>query len=135
MTDSSSTIRLEHGAPGEEGMPFSSFVRAGDFIYLSGLVALGDDQEIVSGGVGAETTKILDVADGILRKAGSSLKDVVKVSICLANPSDFDEFNAVYAKYFTSKPPARATICASLTIDAKVEIELTAYQPNGLQGS
>ena len=129
MNDHDGNVRLEHGAPSEEGLPYSSFVRAGDFIYLSGLVAFGDGPEIVSGGVGAETSRILEVADGILRQSGSSLKDVVKVNICLTDPSDFDEFNAAYKEYFPSKPPARATICAALTIEAKVEIELIAYQP------
>lgn len=129
MDDRTGNVRLEHGAPSEEGLPYSSFVRAGDFIYLSGLVAFGDGLEIVSGGIGAETSRILQVADGILRQAGSSLRDVVKVNICLTDPSDFDEFNAAYKAHFPGKPPARATVCAALTIDAKVEIELIAYQP------
>ncbi len=120
----------EHGVPSEEGLPYSSYVRAGDFIFLSGLVAFGDDMEIVSGGIGAETRRILSVAEGILRQAGCTLEDVVKVNICLPDPDDFDAFNAVYAEFFPKKPPARATICAGLTIGAKVEIEFIAHRPS-----
>ena len=131
MTNPSSDLRLDHGTPSEEGLPYSSYVRAGDYIYLSGLVAMNDELEIVSGGVRAETDRIFELADGILRQAGSSLSDVVKVNICLPDPADFDEFNAAYSAHFASKPPARATICAGLTIGAKVEIEFIAFQPDG----
>lgn len=122
---------LEHGAPSEEGLPYSSYVRAGDFIYLSGLVAFDDDLEIVKGGIRAETDRILNVADGILRRAGSSLRDVVKVNVCLPDPEDFDDFNDSYKAHFPSNPPSRATICAGLTIGAKVEMEMIAYRPEG----
>ena len=122
---------LEHGTPSEEGLPYSSFVRAGDYIYLSGLVGFDDTIEIVNGGVAAETERILDVASEILTQAGSALADVVKVNVCLQNAADFDDFNTAYKAYFPVNPPARATICAGLTVAAKVEIELIAYQPRG----
>lgn len=120
---------VEQGAPSEEGLPYSSYVRAGDFVFLSGLVAMTDGLEIVEGGVGAETDHILHQADSLLRQAGGSLADVVKVTVCLPDPSDFDAFNQAYGKHFPDRPPARATICAALTVAAKVEIELTAYLP------
>lgn len=131
MTTPSSDLGLDHGTPSEEGLPYSSYVRAGDFIYLSGLVAMNDELEIVSGGIRAETDRIFELADKILRQAGSSLGDVVKVTICLPEPSDFDAFNDAYRAHFPSKPPARATFCAGLTIGAKVEMEFIAYQPGG----
>ncbi|WP_261842173.1 RidA family protein [Aliamphritea ceti] len=128
------TQSLERGAPSEEGLPYSSYVRAGDFVYLSGLVGFGDDCKIVTGGIVAETRQVMDTAGEILQRAQCSFSDVVKVNICLPDPDDFDEFNEVYASYFDGKHPARATICAGLTIDAKVEIEMVAYKPIDMKG-
>ena len=120
---------IEHGRPSTEGLPYSTYVRAGEYVYLSGLVGFGEDDQIVSGGVVAETHQMLQTAKAILATAGCELSDVIKAVICLPNADDFDAFNAVYAEYFQNNAPARATICAGLTIDAAVEIELVAYNP------
>jgi enamine deaminase RidA (YjgF/YER057c/UK114 family) len=98
-------------------------------IYVSGLVGFGADFEIVRGGVVAETHQILADAKRILAQAGATLGDVIKTNVCLPNADDFDAFNAAYAEYFKSNAPARATICAGLTIGAAVEIEFIAYCP------
>jgi reactive intermediate/imine deaminase len=122
---------IEHGAPSEEDLPYSTYVRAGDYVYVSGLVGFGSDGQIVAGGVGAQTHQIMADAKRILANAGCVLSDLIKTNICLPNADDFDTFNAAYAEYFSSKAPARATICAGLTINAAVEIEFIAYSPVG----
>ena len=127
----SNTHIFEHGTPSTEGLPYSTYVRAGDYVYLSGLVGFGADNTIIEGGIVAETHQILQIAKSILASAECELSDVIKVVVCLPNADDFDAFNAVYAEYFQNKAPARATICAGLTIDAAVEIELVAYNPVG----
>ena len=129
-----STALLVHGAPSEEDLPYSTYVRAGDFIYLSGLVGFDDNLEIIKGGVQPETRRIFETAEKVLASAGCTLQEVIKVIICLPDPSDFDEFNAAYREFFPTKPPARACICANLTIAAKVEMEFIAYQPMEKQG-
>src|SRR5687768_14644310 len=101
---------------GMEGLPLSEAVRAGDFVFVSGMVGFGPDGRIVEGGIAAETDRIMaDVAD-ILKRAGASLADIVKVNIYLATPEDFPAFNKAYARYFSKEPPARASVATSLTI-------------------
>ena len=99
-------------------------------VYVSGLVGFGADSRIVPGGVAAETHQIMAEARRLLSEAGVTLADVIKTNVCLPNPDDFDAFNAAYAEYFPSNAPARATICAGLTVNAAVEIEFTACCPD-----
>lgn len=112
---------------GMEGLPLSEAVRAGDFVFVSGMVGFGPDGKIVEGGIAAETDRIMaDVAD-ILKRAGATLADIVKVNICLTDAKEFGAFNKAYARYFRKDPPARVSLAASLTIDARVEMDFIAY--------
>ena len=115
------------GGNSEEGLSYSKCVRAGNYVFVSGMVGFGDDGKIVSGGIVAETRQILSDLRDVLKEAGCDLSHVVKANVCLPNPDDFEEFEHEYARWFSEGPPARATICAPLTIDAKIEIEATAY--------
>ncbi len=110
-----------------EGLPLSDAVRAGDFVFLSGLVGFGPDGRIVEGGIAAETDRIMADAADILKRARASLRDVVKVSVYLVDAADFAAFNAAYAKYFTEAPPARSSVVAGLTIAARVEMDFVAF--------
>jgi 2-iminobutanoate/2-iminopropanoate deaminase len=110
-----------------EGLPLSDAVRAGDFVFLSGLVGFGPDGRIVEGGVAAETDRIMADAADILKRAKASLRDVVKVNVYLVDAADFAAFNAAYAKYFTEAPPARSSVVAGLTIAARVEMDFVAF--------
>lgn len=121
-------MRIEAiGSPNEEGLPISDGIKAGDFIFVSGMVAFGSDGEIVPGGVAAETDKIMHDLAVVLGKAGSALSDVVKVTVYLTDAADFDAFNSTYAKYFNDPLPARIGVVAALTINAKVEMDFIAY--------
>ncbi len=115
------------GGQSDEGLSYSKCVRAGNYVYVSGMVGFGEDGELVSGGIVAETRQILSDIRDVLKEAGCDFSHVVKVNVCLPNPDDFEEFDREYARWFNKEPPARATICAPLTVDAKVEIEATAY--------
>jgi reactive intermediate/imine deaminase len=110
-----------------EGLPLSDAVRAGDFIFISGMVGFGPDGKIVEGGIAAETDRIMaDVAD-ILKRAGGSIRDIVKVNVYLVDADDFPTFNKAYAKYFREAPPARAGVVTGLTIAARIEMDFVAY--------
>ena len=115
------------GGRSDESLAYSKCVRAGHYVYVSGMVAFDDDGSLVTGGIAAETRRILSDLQALLAKADCDLSHVVKVNVCLPDPEDFAEFETEYAKWFTTNRPARATICAPLTIDAKVEIEAIAY--------
>lgn len=115
------------GGRSDESLAYSKCVRAGNYVYVSGMVAFDEDCTLVTGGVAAETRRILSDLQSVLAQADCDLSHVVKVNVCLPDPEDFAEFESEYAKWFTTDRPARATICAPLTIDASVEIEAIAY--------
>src|SRR6266550_3195077 len=74
-----------------------------------------------------QTERVLENLKGILEAAGSNLHHVVKTTVFLKDINDFSAMNEVYAKYFTSAPPARSTVqVARLPKDALVEIEAIA---------
>ena len=108
--------------------PYSQAIKAGGFLFASGQVALDPaTNEFVTGDVAQQTERALENVKGILEAAGCSLHKVVKTTVFLKNMNDFAAMNAVYAKYFSSAPPARSTVeVARLPKDALVEIEVIA---------
>ncbi len=113
---------------GGQPLPFSPAVRAGPFVFVSGQVAMGDNGEIVPGGIEAQTRRTLKNVEQALSLAGCTLQDVVKATVWLDDTRDFWSFNRVYAEFFTTAKPARSTTQAKLMVDAKVEIEVIAYK-------
>jgi 2-iminobutanoate/2-iminopropanoate deaminase len=118
------------GAPQPKG-PYSHAVRAGDFIYVSGQVAINPQtNEFEMGPVGQETRRTLDNIRSILQAAGAGLEDVVKCAVFLTDIRDFAEMNEVYNEYFGKAKPARTTVQAILPGKGmKVEIDCVAYKP------
>ena len=114
---------------GASHVPLSPAVRAGDFVFVSGQVPVGKDGKIVEGGVGQQTTKVLENVAAALALAGCRMSDVVKTTVWLKRAEDFAEFNAAYAPFFPKDPPARSTAESRLMIDILVEIEAVAYKP------
>ena len=113
---------------GGRPLPFSPAVQAGPFVFVSGQIAMGDNGEIVPGGIEAQTRQTLKNVENALALAGCTLKDVVKSTVWLHDARDFWTFNRVYAEFFSENKPARSTTQATLMIDAKVEIEVIAYK-------
>jgi reactive intermediate/imine deaminase len=116
-------------APGAlEGMPFSSAVRVGNLLYLSGQIGnLPGTRELPQGGVGPETRQAMENIRGVLEHAGSSLEQVVKCTVFLTDIADYAAMNEVYRTYFPERPPARSTVAGSgLALGARVEIECIA---------
>lgn len=120
-------VGLEEGNPLR--LPIAPAVRAGDFIFVSGQAALGEDGAIIDGGIAAQTHLTIQRLIAVLEAAGCSLQDVVKATVWLDDARDFAAFNKVYAEYFGDAPPARSTLVSPLVVDGKVEIELLAYKP------
>ena len=113
---------------GGQPLPFSPAVRAGPFVFVSGQVAMGDDGEIVPGGIEAQTRQTLRNVEKALALAGCTLRDVAKATVWLDDARDFWSFNRVYAEFFSESKPARSTTQARLMVDAKIEIEVIAYK-------
>ncbi len=115
---------------GGQALPFSPAVRVGDMVFVSGQVAMGDNGEIVPGGIEAQTRQTLRNVEKALALAGCTLADVFKATVWLDDPRDFWTFNRVYAEAFPDNKPARSTVQARLMVDAKIEIEVIAYKPS-----
>jgi 2-iminobutanoate/2-iminopropanoate deaminase len=117
--------------PNAPGLPFSPAIKAGDYIFVSGQVGLAD----ASGGkletIEAQTRQCLENIKQILAVAGSSLGDVVKVTVFLSQLDDFAKMNEVYQGYFTEDFPARSTAITGLVHPRiLVEMECIAYCPS-----
>ncbi len=118
------------GAPAPRG-PYSPAVRAGDFIFVSGQVAVNPaTNQVESGDVRHETRLVLTNIQRILEGCGATLADVVKCSVFLADGGDFSAMNEVYTEFFGVDKPARSTVACGFAIPGlKVEIDCIAYQP------
>jgi 2-iminobutanoate/2-iminopropanoate deaminase len=112
--------------------PYSQAVRIGGFLYTSGQVALDPASgALVTGGVSAQTVRVIENLKAVLAAAGADLAQVVKTTVFLKNIGDFAAMNDVYGRYFAAEDviaPARSTVeVARLPKDALVEIEVIAH--------
>jgi len=116
--------------PGTEDRPYSSAVRAGDFIFASGAVGGVDAQGKPNEGIEAQTTQCLENLKDVLQAADASLSDVVKATVFLTDVANYGKMNEVYRSYFAKDLPARSTVIAGLARpDLLIEIECIAYKP------
>ena len=108
--------------------PYSQAIKAGGFVFASGQIPIDPQTgQFVSGGIAEQTEQVLKNLSAVLEAAGSSLDLVVKTTVFLADMKEFSGMNEVYATFFSSPPPARATVAAAgLPRDARVEIEAVA---------
>ena len=120
------TIVSTSDAPQAIG-PYSQAVVADTLVFCSGQIPLLPDGTPIEGDITAQTRQVLTNLGNLLAAAGSSLAQVVKTTVFLADMGDFTAMNAVYAEFFTSTPPARSTVqAARLPRDVRVEIEAIA---------
>ena len=111
-------------------LPFSSAVRAGDTVYLSGSLGIGADGKLGEG-IAAQSKNAMDGLGAALKQAGLGWGDVAKCTVFLADMKDWPAFNQVYVAYFPDgKFPARSAFGANgLAMGALLEVECIAYDP------
>ena len=122
---------LQHyGAPslGGQPLPFSTAVRAGDILYLSGQLGIGPDGRLPAG-IEAQTRQAMENIGAVLRSAGRGWDDVFHCTAMLDNMADWPAFNRVYVTYFTpGRLPARSALGADgLALGALIELECQAW--------
>src|SRR5213082_1095390 len=109
--------------------PYSQAIKAGGFVFAAGQIGRDPATNKVEGDVKAQTERTLKNLSAVLAAAGSGLDRAVKTTVSLRNINDFQAMNEVYAKFFTSMPPARTTIQAAPPNQAAlVEIDVIALQ-------
>ena len=114
--------------PNAPKYPFSPAIRAGDYIFVSGQVGFIDAGGKEVEGIGAQTRQCLENIKQVLEAAGSSLNDVVKVTVFLGHADHFAQMNEVYQSYFPKDYPARSTVVTGPVMpNMLVEIECVAY--------
>ena len=116
------------GAPRNDN-PYSQGVRAGDTLYVSGYGPVDPETgEEVDGDVADRTRRVLDNVAAVVRAAGGSLDDVVKVTVYLTDLDDYDRVNEAYGAAFDGDPPARVCVEVSrLPGDVAVEMDAVAH--------
>jgi 2-iminobutanoate/2-iminopropanoate deaminase len=114
-------------APGAIG-PYSQAIKANGMLFASGQVPIDPATgQLVAGTIAEQTTQVLKNLQAVLEAAGSSLDQVAKTTVFLADMNDFAEMNETYAGFFKEIPPARSTVEVSrLPRDARVEIDVIA---------
>ncbi len=107
--------------------PYSQAVKVGDLIYTSGQIALTPEGVMVQSDIRLQTGQVMRNLKEVLEAAGSSLQNVIKTTIFLADMDDFAAVNEVYGEWFGDHRPARSTVAVkTLPKNALVEIECIA---------
>lgn len=113
-------------APASIG-PYSQATIYGNLLFTSGQIPVNPETgEIVGNDIEAQASQVMENLAAVLEEGGSSFEKVVKATCFLKNMDDFDRFNEVYAKYFTSKPARSCVAVRKLPKDVLCEVEVVA---------
>jgi 2-iminobutanoate/2-iminopropanoate deaminase len=112
-----------------KGLPFSDGIVVGNTLYVAGQEGTDDSGKLVTGGIAAEATAALGNIQKVIKAAGFDLKDIVTVTVYLADIHEFGDMNKVYKSVLPDPKPARATIqAAALVNNARIEISAIAVK-------
>lgn len=113
--------------PGGAQRPFSEAVRVGRMLYLAGQLGTDSTGHLVSGGVQAETRQALENIRRVLEANGSSMSQVVKCTVMMADIHEWAAMNEVYVTFFPDHKPARSAFgTGGLVMNGRLEIECMA---------
>ena len=115
--------------PGPKGLPFSDGIVVGNTLYIAGQQGIGADGKLATGGIGPETQATLQNVEKVVKEAGFELKDVVAVTVYLADIKEFSDMNKAYRSVVPDPKPTRATVQVSgMVNNARVEISAIAVK-------
>ena len=111
--------------------PYSQGIVAGQFLFVSGQLPIHPDKgEMVDGDIVARAEQVFDNISAIVKSAGGSMADVVKVTLFLTDMADFQQVNEVYSRHFQTPYPARSAVQVSaLPLGSNIEAEAIVYLP------
>ncbi len=117
-------VRTDAAPAPFQGAPYSQAIRVGDLVFVSGQLPVAPGGSgVVGETIEEQTEQVFRNLRAILEAAGSGLDRVVKTTVFLADWSEFERMNAVYARHVGERPPARATARIDLPGGMKLEIE------------
>ena len=123
-------MRVTISTPDAPNSPlYSQGVRAGDYVYVSGMVGMNPTSGSLAGAtIQDQTRQAINNCQAVLRAAGGGLEHVIEVGVLLTNPSDFAGMNDEYAKHFASEPPVRYVAKLGVELPGVlISIRMTAY--------
>ena len=108
--------------------PYSQAIRVGNLVYTSGQIPIDPATgSFVEGGIKEQTRQSLTNVKAILEEAGTSMANVIKTTVFMADMADFADMNGIYAEFFSEPSPARSAVAVkTLPKGAMVEIEVVA---------
>jgi 2-iminobutanoate/2-iminopropanoate deaminase len=111
------------------GVPFNDGVVAGNTLYVAGQEGTDASGKLAPGGIKAETRVALENIAKVVKEAGFDMKDIVSVTVYLADVHEFGDMNSVYKTIMPDPKPARATIqAAALVNNARIEVSAIAVK-------
>jgi len=110
--------------------PYSQAIQMGPLLFCSGQISIDPKtNEVFTGDIRKQTEMVIKNIEGVLKAADMNFSNIVKTTIFITDMNDFATVNEVYAKAFTSEPPARSTVAvAALPKGVNVEIEVLAHR-------
>jgi len=116
-----------------KNLPHNPGIRVGDFVFLSGMVAVDPASgKLRTGSVEEETRMVLLNMKHMLQSAGTDMENAVKLTVNLADASGYADMNRVYREFFGgASPPACSVSVVELSFGLKIEIECLALMPEG----
>lgn len=107
--------------------PYSQAIIANGFVFTSGQIAINPATNLVeTSTIEEQTEQVMQNLQAILTEAGTDFDHVVKTTCFLANLEDFQVFNSIYGKYFTSQPARSCVAVKQLPKDVLVEVDVIA---------
>ena len=107
--------------------PYSQAIKVGNLLFTSGQIAINPEtNQVEAEGIEAQTEQVCKNLCAVLKAGGATIENVVKTTCFLADMSDFAAFNAVYGKYFVSKPARSCVAAKQLPKNVLVEVEVVA---------
>jgi len=102
-------------------------LKYGDLIFVSGQTPIDQNGKVIAGDIKAQTRATLENFRKVLAAAGSTMDDVLQLTVYLSDLNDFQAMNEAYSTFFTDPKPARTTVRADLLFGMKVEIQGIAH--------